>query len=133
MNAPQELAHNPEIEDLIQRSAELLKSNEALRQERDQLRRDKEAIGRKLVRAEQGMLTDRENRRAALNLMEDAVLARQAEERENAERRRVEEELREANRRKDEFLATLAHELRNPLAPICNSLNILKIAGTDSG
>jgi PAS domain S-box-containing protein len=33
-------------------------------------------------------------------------------------RRRAEEALREADRRKDEFLATLAHELRNPLAPI---------------
>ena len=33
------------------------------------------------------------------------------------DRRRVEDELREADRRKDEFLALLAHELRNPLAP----------------
>ncbi|HET9887981.1 MAG TPA: PAS domain S-box protein, partial [bacterium] len=37
--------------------------------------------------------------------------------------------LKEADRRKDEFLATLAHELRNPLAPIRNSLHILRIAG----
>jgi signal transduction histidine kinase len=36
-------------------------------------------------------------------------------------------ELREADRRKDEFLAMLAHELRNPLAPIRNSLQILKL------
>ena len=36
-------------------------------------------------------------------------------------RRRTEEALREADRRKDEFLATLAHELRNPLAPIRNA------------
>ncbi len=36
-------------------------------------------------------------------------------------------ELREADRRKDEFLATLAHELRNPLAPITNSLELLKM------
>jgi PAS domain S-box-containing protein len=35
-------------------------------------------------------------------------------------------ELREADRRKDEFLATLAHELRNPLAPIRNAVAILK-------
>ena len=33
---------------------------------------------------------------------------------------------KEANRRKDEFLAMLAHELRNPLAPISNSIHILK-------
>lgn len=35
-------------------------------------------------------------------------------------------ELKEADRRKDEFLATLAHELRNPLAPIRNSLEVMK-------
>jgi PAS domain S-box-containing protein len=39
---------------------------------------------------------------------------------------RLTEELRAADRRKDEFLATLAHELRNPLAPICNSLEIMR-------
>jgi signal transduction histidine kinase len=37
------------------------------------------------------------------------------------------ETLREADRRKDEFLATLAHELRNPLAPIRNGLQILRL------
>ncbi len=52
------------------------------------------------------------------------------------ERRERENELRtlaarlsEADRRKDEFLAMLAHELRNPLAPIRNSLEILRLAG----
>jgi len=42
------------------------------------------------------------------------------------DRKRAEEALVEADRHKDEFLATLAHELRNPLAPIRNSLHILK-------
>jgi signal transduction histidine kinase len=37
--------------------------------------------------------------------------------------------LQEADRRKDEFLATLAHELRNPLAPIRNALEIMRVAG----
>ena len=41
------------------------------------------------------------------------------------ERKSMEEALAEANRRKDEFLATLAHELRNPLAPIRNAVAIL--------
>jgi PAS domain S-box-containing protein len=42
--------------------------------------------------------------------------------------KQVEEELREADKRKNEFLATLAHELRNPLAPIRNGLEILRLA-----
>lgn len=42
-------------------------------------------------------------------------------------RKQTEADLREADRRKDEFLATLAHELRNPLAPIRNSLHILRM------
>ena len=41
-------------------------------------------------------------------------------------RRRAEEVLKEADRRKDEFLTMLAHELRNPLAPIRTSLEILR-------
>ena len=40
------------------------------------------------------------------------------------ERKRAEAVLKEADRRKDEFLATLAHELRNPLAPIRNALHL---------
>jgi len=43
------------------------------------------------------------------------------------DRKRAEKALREADRRKDEFLAMLAHELRNPLAPIRNSLHILNL------
>jgi PAS domain S-box-containing protein len=42
------------------------------------------------------------------------------------DQKRVERELREADRRKDEFLAMLAHELRNPLAPIRTALQVLK-------
>jgi len=44
----------------------------------------------------------------------------------------AEQSLKEADRRKDEFLATLAHELRNPLAPIRNSLEVLKLANGDA-
>ena len=41
-------------------------------------------------------------------------------------RKEAEERLREADRRKDEFLAMLAHELRNPLAPIRNAVEVLR-------
>ena len=43
------------------------------------------------------------------------------------EHKRNESALRDADRRKDEFLAILAHELRNPLAPIRNSLHLLRM------
>jgi len=46
--------------------------------------------------------------------------------------KRAEDALKDADRRKDEFLAMLAHELRNPLAPIRHSLHILRMsAGSD--
>jgi PAS domain S-box-containing protein len=45
------------------------------------------------------------------------------------DRLRAEEALKEADRRKNEFLAMLAHELRNPLAPIRNALHILQLPG----
>lgn len=45
------------------------------------------------------------------------------------QRARAEEELRANDRRKDEFLATLAHELRNPLAPLRNGLELLRLSG----
>jgi CheY-like chemotaxis protein len=47
------------------------------------------------------------------------------------ERKQVEDVLRNADRRKDEFLATLSHELRNPLAPIRNALEVLRRSGHD--
>jgi signal transduction histidine kinase/ActR/RegA family two-component response regulator len=63
------------------------------------------------------------------------ILARQAAdliERTQAEEalRRSETRLIEADRRKDEFLATLAHELRNPLAPLRTSLELLRLVNT---
>jgi signal transduction histidine kinase len=48
------------------------------------------------------------------------------------ERTLAEERLRETDRRKDEFLATLAHELRNPLAPLLNALNIRRLEEPDA-
>jgi signal transduction histidine kinase len=61
----------------------------------------------------------------AANLeMERTNLALQTEV---GERARVEQALKEADRHKDEFLAMLAHELRNPLAPIRNAVHLIKM------
>jgi len=45
------------------------------------------------------------------------------------EQRRVRDALAEADRRKDEFLAMLGHELRNPLAPLANAVRVLQVDG----
>jgi len=47
------------------------------------------------------------------------------------ERKASERALRDADRRKDEFLAVLAHELRNPLAPMRNALEIVRLSADD--
>jgi PAS domain S-box-containing protein len=48
-----------------------------------------------------------------------------------SDRKRAEVAFRDADRRKDEFLATLSHELRNPLAPIRNAVEVMRLARND--
>ncbi|MFB1485935.1 MULTISPECIES: ATP-binding protein [unclassified Thiocapsa] len=60
------------------------------------------------------------SRAEALDLMAQALTARE-------QAAQAAHELRESDRRKDAFLAVLAHELRNPLAPISNALEILRL------
>jgi signal transduction histidine kinase len=79
-------------------------------------RRDFSVRAEKRTEDEIGMLADTLNR-----MLADL-------EREMTERREAEGAIRAADRRKDEFLATLAHELRNPLAPIRNALYIMQAA-----
>ena len=47
------------------------------------------------------------------------------------DRKRMEEALKDADQRKDQFLAMLAHELRNPLAPISNAVQIMRVEGPE--
>ena len=63
-----------------------------------------------------GTLLDITNRRQSERRLRDSV----------ADLQRAERSLREADRRKDEFLAVLAHELRNPLAPIRTALQLMR-------
>lgn len=74
-------------------------------------------------------ITARKKAEAGLRQAHDE-LERRVQER-TEQLARANEALQQADRRKDEFLATLAHELRNPLAPIRNSLQILKMPRID--
>jgi signal transduction histidine kinase len=69
-----------------------------------------------------------ERNRAERRRAEDYARLRSSEER----LARQAEELAAADRRKDEFLAVLGHELRNPLAPLQNGLELLSLGGTDA-
>jgi signal transduction histidine kinase/DNA-binding response OmpR family regulator len=75
------------------------------------------------VSAEAGRRYDANDLAVAEDLAHRATIA--------LENTRLYGELREANRHKDEFLAMLAHELRNPLAPMRNGLQILKSPEAD--
>ena len=75
-----------------------------------------------LVDAFNDMLAEADRRATALENANADLLH------EMRERRAAEDALKWADQRKDEFLATLAHELRNPLAPIRNGLQIMRMA-----
>ena len=72
------------------------------------------------VAAESGRVYDERDRRVAEDLARRTAVA--------LENARLYDELKDADRRKDEFLAMLAHELRNPLAPIRSGLDLLKLS-----
>lgn len=73
-------------------------------------------------------LTDSENKPVAFATVSQDVTE---QKRLSDDLRRSAVDLSETDRRKNEFLATLAHELRNPLAPITNMLEVVKRAGDD--
>jgi PAS domain S-box-containing protein len=75
-------------------------------------------------------LTDAEGKPMALATVSQDITGRKRLE-DNL--RRLAAELSEADRRKDEFLAMLAHELRQPLAPIRNAVEVLQLAAGDAG
>ncbi|GGZ68124.1 PAS domain-containing hybrid sensor histidine kinase/response regulator [Paraglaciecola chathamensis] len=71
--------------------------------------------------------TDEDQALSIVGIIMDISDRKAAEEQLNA----LNQQLSIADRRKDEFLATLGHELRNPLAPICNVLEIMRAKETD--
>ncbi len=86
---------------------------------------------RELGIANRALLTEvaeRRNAQAQLRELNETLEQRVADRTEAL--RQIEESLREAGDKKDKFIAILAHELRNPLAPIRNAVNVIHCMGT---
>lgn len=112
---------------------EILRSKVMVLVELYRKRRELQLLNDSLAADNQALQREKAHELEALNhslrLANDALAARNEElQKEVAERVRAERQLREADHRKDEFLATLAHELRNPLAPLQNALAIRRLS-----
>jgi signal transduction histidine kinase len=126
----------PVVPAILRSKVQVLAELHAHRKKLERLNRTLEQANAQLAEANSTLQAQRARELQALNrTLEHANLelaeANSALEAENAERRRAEERLREADRRKNEFLATLSHELRNPLAAIANAVRFAKVAGSD--
>jgi signal transduction histidine kinase len=98
-------------EELARANARLSEANIALQEEKT---RELEIFNRSLQRANSEL-------EAANRTLQSEI----------GERARAEQALKEADRHKDEFLAMLAHELRNPLAPIHNAIELMRMKPLD--
>jgi PAS domain S-box-containing protein len=88
------------------------------------------------IRYEDLLLETKDGRSAAVEFVSNVYTVEdheviQCNIRDISDRKRAEDALREADRRKDEFLAMLAHELRNPLAPIRNAVHVIRLKKTE--
>jgi signal transduction histidine kinase len=112
---------------------EILRSKVVVLAELYRKRRDLQLANQRLEHANEALRVEKARELLRLNeslrLANNELAARNAElQAQIAERVSAELRLLEVNRRKDEFLATLAHELRNPLAALGNALNALQLA-----
>jgi signal transduction histidine kinase len=112
---------------------EILRSKVVVLAELYRKRRDLQIANQHLAAANEAMRVEKARELELLNeslRLANVELASRNEElqAEVAERVRAEARLLDQDRRKDEFLATLAHELRNPLAAVGNAINAFKLA-----
>jgi signal transduction histidine kinase len=111
---------------------EILRSKVVVLAELYRKRRDLEIANRRLAAANEALQAEKARELAVLNeslrLTNIELASRFMQlQAEMGERRRVEAHLIDQDRRKNEFLAMLAHELRNPLASVSNAVGVLKL------
>ncbi|MBJ7574635.1 response regulator [Luteimonas sp. MC1828] len=112
---------------------EILRSKVEVLVELYRKRRELQLLNASLAAQNQALQREKSRELQALNeslrLANETLASRNIElQNEVSERARAEERLRDMDQRKDVFLATLAHELRNPLAPLQNALAIRRLA-----
>ncbi|WP_202841928.1 response regulator [Luteimonas saliphila] len=117
---------------------EILRSKVEVLVELYRKRRELELLNASLAARNQELQREKarelETLNESLRLANEALESRNAElQNEVAERTRAEERLRGVDHRKNVFLATLAHELRNPLAPLQNALSIRRLQSAGAG
>ncbi|MGY3266252.1 MULTISPECIES: response regulator [unclassified Lysobacter] len=113
---------------------EIMRSKVSVLVELYRKRRELQSANENLARANEDLRVEKARELEALNeslrTANVALAQRNIElQAQIAERERAQARLLEHDRRKDQFLATLAHELRNPLASLANAVNIMKLGG----
>ncbi len=121
----------PVVPEILRSKVSVLVELYTKRRELREANRSLEEANKRLAAANTNLQAEKTRELQALNLTlqranSELESANRSLQSEVAERVRIERALKEADRHKDEFLAMLAHELRNPLAPIYNAVQLMR-------
>jgi signal transduction histidine kinase len=127
----------PVVPEILRSKVAVLVELYCKRRELSELNRNLAHANQQLAEANVSLQAEKARELEALNATlrsanAELERANRSLQKEVAERTRAERALQEANRNKDEFLAMLAHELRNPLAPMLNAVQLMRMKPSES-